>query len=226
MKNIPLAVLLALNAGYVDTSGFLALQGLFTAHVTGNFVTLGATVALGTAGGLAKILALPVFCLVVFLSRLTGIFLQSRNWPVLRPLLVAKLVLLIGAAVLAVTHGPFDDGNALATVVMGMILVTAMAIQNALHRLHLGKSPPSTLMTGTTTQIMIDLAEIVSGSKPEEKAASSARIKKMLVSVVAFAAGCALSAGAFIEASVWCFVVPPVFALLALVAKTATPEGD
>ena len=33
---------MSVNAGYVDTAGFLALQGLFTAHVTGNFVTLGA----------------------------------------------------------------------------------------------------------------------------------------------------------------------------------------
>jgi uncharacterized membrane protein YoaK (UPF0700 family) len=30
--------LLTLNGGYVDTAGYLALQGLFTAHVTGNFV--------------------------------------------------------------------------------------------------------------------------------------------------------------------------------------------
>jgi uncharacterized membrane protein YoaK (UPF0700 family) len=44
---LPLA--LSLTAGYVDTAGFLALQGLFTAHVTGNFVTLGASLALGTS---------------------------------------------------------------------------------------------------------------------------------------------------------------------------------
>src|SRR3954454_19234716 len=49
--------LLSLNAGYVDTAGFLALQGLFTAHVTGNFVTFGAAVALGTTGAVAKLLA-------------------------------------------------------------------------------------------------------------------------------------------------------------------------
>ncbi|MDU6748154.1 MAG: DUF1275 family protein, partial [Bradyrhizobium sp.] len=42
-------LLLSVNAGYVDTAGFLALQGLFTAHVTGNFVTLGAALALGTS---------------------------------------------------------------------------------------------------------------------------------------------------------------------------------
>jgi uncharacterized membrane protein YoaK (UPF0700 family) len=36
-----LPVLLSANGGYVDTAGFLALHGLFTTHVTGNFVTLG-----------------------------------------------------------------------------------------------------------------------------------------------------------------------------------------
>ena len=40
-----LPLLLSFTAGYVDTAGFLALQGLFTAHVTGNFVTLGASLA-------------------------------------------------------------------------------------------------------------------------------------------------------------------------------------
>lgn len=42
--------LLTFNGGYVDTAGFLALQGLFTAHVTGNFVTLGATLVAGSTG--------------------------------------------------------------------------------------------------------------------------------------------------------------------------------
>jgi len=36
---IGLGALLSFNGGFVDTAGFLGLQGLFTAHVTGNFVT-------------------------------------------------------------------------------------------------------------------------------------------------------------------------------------------
>src|SRR6201991_3931470 len=94
-----LPLLLSLNAGYVDTAGFLALQGLFTAHVTGNFVTLGASLALGTSGALSKLLALPVFCVVVVLSRLLSHTLRSRELPVFRSLLAIKLVLLVAAAV-------------------------------------------------------------------------------------------------------------------------------
>jgi len=62
-------ILLSLNAGYVDTAGFLALQGLFAAHVTGNFVTLGMALVSGASGIWAKILALPVFCLIVFIYK-------------------------------------------------------------------------------------------------------------------------------------------------------------
>jgi len=48
---------LSVNAGFMDAAGFLALKGLFTAHVTGNFVTLGASLVTGTSGALAKLLA-------------------------------------------------------------------------------------------------------------------------------------------------------------------------
>jgi uncharacterized membrane protein YoaK (UPF0700 family) len=54
--------LLSFNAGFVDTTGFLGLQGLFLAHITGNFVTLAATLVLGTHGVIAKILVLPECC--------------------------------------------------------------------------------------------------------------------------------------------------------------------
>jgi uncharacterized membrane protein YoaK (UPF0700 family) len=52
------------------------LQGLFTAHVTGNFVTIGAALVFGTSGVVAKLLALPVFCIVI---RGQSIFDAERN---------------------------------------------------------------------------------------------------------------------------------------------------
>jgi uncharacterized membrane protein YoaK (UPF0700 family) len=48
MKKAWILELLSFNGGFVDTAGFMGLQGLFTAHVTGNFVTLGAALVFGT----------------------------------------------------------------------------------------------------------------------------------------------------------------------------------
>ena len=99
-------LLLTVNAGYVDTAGFLALQGLFTAHVTGNFVTLGASLVLGTSGGVAKLLALPVFCAVVIVTRLLSSALLRRHRPALRIVLGLKVILLVVGAVLQPSSAP------------------------------------------------------------------------------------------------------------------------
>lgn len=86
--------LMSLNGGFVDTAGFLALHGLFTAHVTGNFVTIGAALVHGTSGALTKLLALPVFCVVVVLARWLSYGLPAFGLPVLRTMLVLKTMLL------------------------------------------------------------------------------------------------------------------------------------
>ena len=88
--------LLSFNGGYVDAVGFLALQGLFTAHVTGNFVTIGAALVLGTSGVVAKLLALPVFCVVIVVTRLVS-FNLPRAWPALQTMLTLKVLLLLAA---------------------------------------------------------------------------------------------------------------------------------
>ena len=68
---LTVAALLSFNGGFVDTVGFLDLQRLFVAHVTGNFVTLGAALVLGSHGILNKVLALPEFIAVIALARLS-----------------------------------------------------------------------------------------------------------------------------------------------------------
>jgi uncharacterized membrane protein YoaK (UPF0700 family) len=214
-----LPVLLSLNAGYVDTAAFLALQGLFTAHVTGNFVTLGAALVLGTSGAMAKLLALPMFCIAVMFTRVLGHGLAGRNLPVLRAMLILELVLLVAGAALAIRLGPFANGDGWPALVTGMVLVSAMAIQNAVQRIHLASSPPTTIMTGTTTQIMIDLADLMRDAPSEMRIATQSRLLRMLANVAAFAAGCAGAAWLFGVAQIWCFLVPPLLGLIAVLLR-------
>jgi uncharacterized membrane protein YoaK (UPF0700 family) len=214
-----LPLILSLNAGYVDTAGFLALQGLFTAHVTGNFVTLGASLALGTSGVVAKLLALPVFCTVVVATRLLGTLLSNRYAPVFETLLGLKVLLLAAGAALAIRFGPFHDGDSWRAILTGMVLVAAMAIQNAVHRVHLGSAPPSTLMTGTTTQIMLDLADKIYTRKGAETKSGS-RLAQMSTNILVFAIGCGAAAVLYTRFGMRCFLLPPVLGSLSLIVRS------
>jgi uncharacterized membrane protein YoaK (UPF0700 family) len=215
--------LLSFNGGYVDTIGYLSLQGLFTSHVTGNFVTIGAALVFGTSGIVAKLLALPVFCIVIIVTRLVSFNLPPR-WPVFETMLTLKLLLLLVAAVLAIAMGPFANGNTGPAIIVGMTLVSAMAIQNAANRIHLGTAPPTTIMTGTTTQIMIDIADMIRGV-PGPGAARDAirsRLRRMCVAVATFAVGAAAGALLFNKTGSWCFALPPVVAILARITAKAS----
>src|ERR1700733_12031599 len=119
MKKFGVATLLSFNGGFVDTMGYLGLQGLFTAHVTGNFVTLGAALALGTAGVVAKPGALPEFIVWIALARVAGAAMRARGLPALRILLCVKVAFLFAFLVLAVTLGPFANSDSPAALLTG-----------------------------------------------------------------------------------------------------------
>jgi uncharacterized membrane protein YoaK (UPF0700 family) len=219
----PLPVLLSANGGYVDTAGYLALQGLFTSHVTGNFVTLGAALVLGTSGVVAKLLALPMFCMIVFATRLLGLALTALGLPALRTLLGVQVLLLIAGASLAIGLGPFLSGDGWPALITGMTLVAAMAIQNAIHRMHMASTSPTTIMTGNTTQVMIDLADLVRRLSPEARASTRARLRRLSASTAAFAFGCATAALIYAFEGDWCFIVPPLVAVSTLFLPESAP---
>lgn len=220
-----LSNVLSVNGGYVDTAGFLALHGLFTTHVTGNFVTLGAALVLGTSGAVTKLLALPMFCIMVIATRLLSLALSNTKLPVLRTVLGFNVALLVAGGSLAVYLGPFNNGDGLPALVTGMTLVSAMAIQNAIHRIHMSASPPSTIMTGSTTQIMIDVADLLRGASPEARAVIRARLARLSSSVAAFAIGCAAAALLYAMQGIWCFAVPPIIGACAVFMREARAPG-
>jgi uncharacterized membrane protein YoaK (UPF0700 family) len=203
---IGLAALLSFNGGFVDTAGFLGLQGLFTAHVTGNFVTLAATLVMGTHGVIAKLLALPEFAIIVALARISGLAMRARGLPALPILLVAKVGFLLAFFVLAVALGPFPDSDAPVALLTGFAGVAGMAVQNAVQRVHLASIPPTTLMTGNTTQAVA--VDLIWGVKHDDTAAIRARFVRTLRGIVWFAGGFAVAAVLYYWSGFWCLIVP------------------
>jgi uncharacterized membrane protein YoaK (UPF0700 family) len=208
MKKSAVPGLLSFNGGFVDTAGFLGLQGLFTAHVTGNFVTLAATVVMGTHGVIAKLIALPEFIVVVALARLAGSALRKRGMDALRPLLIAKVIFLLAFFVLAVALGPFADSDAPPALLTGFAGIAAMAIQNAVQRVHFASIPPTTLMTGNTTQAVLDAVDLIRGVEGDNAPAVRARFARTLRGILWFAGGCAVAAALYYWVGFWCLAVP------------------
>jgi uncharacterized membrane protein YoaK (UPF0700 family) len=202
-----LSALLSFNGGFVDTSGFLGLQGLFTAHVTGNFVTLAATLLSGTHGVIAKLLALPEFILIVALARIAGVALRARELPARRILLVVKVIFLLAFFILAVRLGPFPDSDAPAALLTGFAGVAGMAIQNAVQRVHFADLPPATLMTGNTTQAVLDAVDVLRGMN-DANGVVAARFRRTVWSITWFAAGCATAATFYYWVGFWCLAAP------------------
>ncbi|MFY9815218.1 MAG: DUF1275 family protein [Pseudolabrys sp.] len=212
---LTVAALLSFNGGFVDTVGFLGLSGLFVAHVTGNFVTLGAALVLGSHGILNKILALPEFIAVIALARLAGGVARRRGWPALRIMLTTEVILLAAFFGLAVTFGPFENADRPLALLTGFAGIAAMALQNALQRVHLASLPPTTLMTGSTTQATIDAVDLLAGTAAGDAPAVRTRLSRMAMSVLLFAAGCAAGALLFWLAGFWCLAVPVIVGAIA-----------
>ncbi|GAA7756348.1 MULTISPECIES: YoaK family protein [Cupriavidus] len=224
-KPIPASMhggVLSFVAGFVDVVGFIALFGLFTAHVTGNFIMIGVELT-GNSDGLAtKLLALPAFVVAVAATRVLESSFARRQRPVVALLLAIEclfLLLFIGTGLWA-KAGAGLTANALPSTLAGMLAVVAMGIQNALSRTALADLGPTTIMTGNTTQVVIDLVDLTSAS-PEQTGAIVTRLRKMLPAVVGFAAGAVLGALAYQAVSFWCVFLPVL--LLAAVCRQRWP---
>jgi uncharacterized membrane protein YoaK (UPF0700 family) len=122
--------------GYVDTLSFVALFGLLTAHVTGNFVLIGGGVAGYGQGVFLKLMAFPAFIFVVVLSSL---IIRGRNpeTPMRGACVLygVQALLLLAFCLAGVNLGSHFTPQEGAVVVCGMIGAAAMGVQNAHSRL-------------------------------------------------------------------------------------------
>ncbi len=219
MRKLAIPGLLSFNGGFVDTAGFVALQGLFTAHVTGNFVTLGAALVFGTHGVIAKLVALPEFILIVVVARVLGSVFRKKGLDALMLLLGLEASFLIAFFVLAVTLGPFPDSDAPVALLAGFTGIAAMAIQNAVQRVHFASMPPTTIMTGNTTQAVLDLVDLWRGDGGGNRAALKARFVRTIRGIAWFAVGCAAAAAMYFWVGLWCLALPALVSMVAAISS-------
>jgi uncharacterized membrane protein YoaK (UPF0700 family) len=197
-------------AGYVDTLGFIGLAGLFTAHVTGNFVMIGRAVADPSQDLLMKLLVFPVFIIAVMITRLLVLGWQSGGKPALRNAMLLQLLLLLGCMVLGVAAGAQSAFNNPVIVGAGMFGAAAMAVQNAYGKLLQGKEDATTVMTGNVTIMSIALVDAMRGDED-----AKVRARRLAGPICGFGVGAICGALAWVLAG-FLGLLPPAIILAVL----------
>ena len=209
-----LPTLLSVIAGMVDLIGFLNL-GIFTAHVTGNIVVVGALIVRHSRVNPAQILAIPVFMLAVALTWLIAQASGRRGTGLMRPLLLIQFLLITCLLIFSAITKPSANPHGLMATIAAMIAVTAMGCQFALLRLTLPVAPSTAVMTGNLTTAVLGLVELSSRTQTVMES-DSRRVTGALHLLVGFFVGCIVAAGAVMYLGDWAWSLPAALAAVAV----------
>lgn len=143
------SLIMAFSAGFVDTSTFTVADGLFSAHITGNFVVFA--YKLSNHPQLLDFINLtsfPVFILAVILTRKIDSFYKNENGIFT---LIGMFLIVAGCISFFLKQNQIATG--LVYHAMLMLIVFAMGIQNTANRLYVNSTfGPTTVMTGNATK--------------------------------------------------------------------------
>jgi len=210
-----LRILLSVIAGMVDLTGFLSLGGLFTAHVTGNLVVIGALVVRGGRINPGQILAIPVFMIAVAATWLIAKASGRRGSSLMRLLLLVQFLLITCLLLFSIIAKPSADPHGLTATIAAMIAVSAMACQYALLRLTLPVAPSTAVMTGNLTNAVLGLVDLSSRTQPLMES-DSRRVRGAFHLLVGFFVGCVLATVALMYLGDWAWSLPAVLAAVAI----------
>ncbi len=209
--NVQLASLLCMAAGFVNAAGFLGFATL-TTNVTGHAAFFAARVALSDWSHAWEIgLWMLLFLAGAFLSGLViSLIGRHRQFSYGVPLLFEAVILLVVGL-----EGYRYDQTKVSQEIFAGSLLFAMGLQNALVSMISGSVVRTTHLTGTFTDLGIDLAQFID---PRTKAKAAIRSRILLRSVIIcfFMTGALLGAWLFRPLQFSVFFVPVGLLLFAL----------
>ncbi|MBB6130701.1 YoaK family protein [Mucilaginibacter lappiensis] len=177
--NVKLATLLGVTAGFVNAAGFLAFAVL-TTNVTGHAALFAERIAMED-WKTARVVALWMF---LFLA---GAFISSfivsrlgrnQRYSYVFPILIEAGILLA----VSLTGSRYDYSLVSKEFFAGSLLF-AMGMQNSLVSIVSGSVVRTTHLTGTFTDLGIELAQVLQ-KKTESRAALKTRIKLRCVIII------------------------------------------
>jgi uncharacterized membrane protein YoaK (UPF0700 family) len=211
-----LPTLLSIIAGMVDLIGFLSF-GIFTAHITGNIVVIGALVVRRVRVNPAQFIAIPVFVLAVTATWLIAKASSKRGASLVRLLLLIQFLLITCLLIFSVITKPSANPRSTTATITAMIAVTSMGCQFALLRVTMPVAPSTAVMTGNLTNAVLAFLNSSSQTKPLILNGRS-RPRGSLRLLAGFFFGCVTAAAAvtYMSDCDWAWSLPALLAAVAV----------
>jgi uncharacterized membrane protein YoaK (UPF0700 family) len=210
--NVKLASLLGITAGFVNAAGFLGFAVL-TTNVTGHAALFAERIAMQD-WKTARVVALWMFLFLAgaFVSSLIVSFIgRNQRFSYVIPMLI-EMAILFGVAIFGYRY----DHSLVSKEIFAGNLLFAMGLQNSLVSIVSGSVVRTTHLTGTFTDLGIELAQVLQKQNGDH-AALKTRIKLRLAIIFFFMCGALAGAYLFRYFSFHAFLIPMailVFTLL------------
>ena len=203
LHNVKLASLLSLTAGFVNAAGFLAFAVL-TTNVTGHAALFAEGIAM-QQWQTARVVALwmLLFFAGAFISGLIVSRIgKNQQYSYVIPILI-EIIILVSIALLGYRY----DNSLAAREVFAGSLLFAMGLQNSLVSMVSGSVVRTTHLTGTFTDLGIEMAQYIQ-KKYEDRPALSTRIKLHSAIIFFFLLGALSGAYLFRLYRFYAFFIP------------------
>jgi uncharacterized membrane protein YoaK (UPF0700 family) len=211
IHNVKLASLLGIAAGFVNAAGFLAFSVL-TTNVTGHAALFAERIALED-WKTARVVALWMFLFLAgaFISSLIVSRIgRNRQYSYVIPILI-EMIILSGVAF----GGYRYDHSLVSKELFAGSLLFAMGLQNSLVSMISGSVVRTTHLTGTFTDLGIELAQVIQRNGLDKTALKS-RIKLRTIIIFFFMSGALAGAYLFRFFSFRAFFLPVAILFCAL----------
>ncbi|WP_237073632.1 YoaK family protein [Mucilaginibacter mali] len=200
-----------MTAGLVNAEGFLGFSVL-TTNVTGHAALFAERIALQD-WKTAQVIALWMclfFSGAFFSSLVISLIGRNQRFSYLLPVMVEIVILTVTALT-----GHNYNGTLISKEFFAGSLLFAMGLQNALVTVVSGAAVRTTHLTGTFTDLGIELAQLFR-TEAKEKSIVKQKIKLHFSIIFFFMAGAVSGAYLFQRFSFYCFFVPVIILIFAL----------
>lgn len=211
--NAKLASLLCITAGFVNAAGFLAFSVL-TTNVTGHAALFAERIAMQD-WKTARVVALWMFLFLAgaFISSLIVSFIgKNQRFSYVVPIII-EMAILLGVALFGYRY----DNTLVAKEIFAGSLLFAMGLQNSLVSIVSGSVVRTTHLTGTFTDLGIEMAQVLQKDNADRSALKT-RIKLRAAIILFFMCGAMAGAYLFRYFSFHSFLIPLAILVFTLLA--------